>query len=208
VRQHRNLSISNLTITSGDADSGGAIMVDSGGVLSLSSSTIQNSAATATSNRDGSGIGIQSALDMGYLDAIDVWGWASQGVEVCFPRKGDLVFVDASTSSRTVRSLEFTYLGGFSCASISMAGTVVLVEAGPVEASLSDEPVASSGCTTTTTDMVNMRNAPGGDTVLMGFLPGTVFAALQRATDWFQVQLRGTPGWISADFVTTQGNCD
>ena len=34
---------------------------------------------------DRDGIGVQSALDAGFRDAVDVYGYAEQGVEVCFP---------------------------------------------------------------------------------------------------------------------------
>ena len=153
------------------------------------------------------GIGIQSVLDMGFLDAIDVWGWVEQGVEVCFPQQGHIVFLDASTSPRTVTTIPYTYEDGYTCAHLTVAGTLVLVMDGPATPTVSDAPVALTGCTISTTDLVNMRNEPDGDQVLMVFLPETVFAALQRTTGWFQVDFRGTLGWISADYVVTAGDC-
>ena len=145
---------------------------------------------------------------MGFLDAIDVWGWVNQGVEVCFPQAGDIVFLDASTSPRTVRTIPFTYSDGFTCVNVATAGTVVLVSSGPAGASSSDEAVTLSGCVITTTAMVNMRNAPAGDQVLMVFLPETVLSPLQRTSDWFQVKFKDTIGWISAAYVMASGTCD
>ena len=155
-----------------------------------------------------SGIGIQSVLDMGFLDAIDVWGWVNQGVEVCFPQQGEIVFLDASTSPRTVRTIDFTYADGFTCAYLTGPGTLVLVSSGSASASSSEETTTLSGCVITTTAMVNMRNAPGGDQILLVFFPDTVFTALQRTTDWFKVDYQGTPGWISALYVVASGTCD
>ena len=162
------------------------------------------------------GIGNQSVLDMGFLDAIDVWGYVSQGVEVCFPQHGNIVFLDAATSPRTVTAIPFWHENGFTCANLTSAGTVVLVMDGPATPTVSDgsttqtgsdQPVALNGCTIETTDLVNMRDEPDGDQVLLVFLPGTVFAALQRTSGWFQVNFNGTLGWISADYVNTSGDC-
>ena len=36
---------------------------------------------------DASGVGNQAVIDLGLIDAIDVWGYVEQGVHVCFPQK-------------------------------------------------------------------------------------------------------------------------
>ena len=53
---------------------------------------------------DAGGIGIRSVLEAGFLDAVDVFGYAEQGVEVCFPGSGSLLLLDAATSPRSVTS--------------------------------------------------------------------------------------------------------
>ena len=76
---------------------------------------------------DGGGIGIQSIVDAGFIDAVDIWGYVVQGVEVCFPQAGRLLFLDARTSPRAVAPLESTVVNGMTCASISTPGSLVLM---------------------------------------------------------------------------------
>lgn len=66
---------------------------------------------------------------------------------------------------------------------------------------------APSNCAVTTTSGLNFRDAPNGNRI--GAVPvGATFSALSRTPHWFQIDNRGALGWISADYVTTQGNCD
>ena len=76
---------------------------------------------------DGAGIGIQSIIDAGYLEAFDVWGYVEQGVEVCFPQVGRVVFLDANTSPRAIVPLESTVVNGQTCVSINSPGSLVLL---------------------------------------------------------------------------------
>ena len=62
-------------------------------------------------------------------------------------------------------------------------------------------------CLVTTVDYLNMRNAPAGDQILTVFRPSVTLNAHKRTTGWFQVQFSGQRGWVSADYVTTSGNC-
>ena len=76
---------------------------------------------------DGAGIGIQSIIDAGYLEAFDVWGYVEQGVEVCFPQIGRVIFLDANTSPRAIVPLESTVVNGKTCVSINSPGSLVLL---------------------------------------------------------------------------------
>ena len=76
---------------------------------------------------DGAGIGIQSLIDAGFLEAFDVWGYVEQGVEVCFSQTGRVVFLDARTSPRAIVSLESTVVNGQTCVSINSPGSLVLL---------------------------------------------------------------------------------
>ena len=76
---------------------------------------------------DGAGIGVQSIIDAGYLAALDVYGYVEQGVEVCFPQIGRVLFLDARTMPRTITPLESTVVNGMTCASISSPGSLVLM---------------------------------------------------------------------------------
>ena len=69
-------------------------------------------------------------------------------------------------------------------------------------------PVAQdvSACTVTTTHGLNLRDGPSGN--IIGAVPAKeAHAALARTPGWFQVDKDGTRGWISADYVVTEGDC-
>ena len=75
------------------------------------------------------GVGKQSVLDLGYLDAVDVWAIIGDGYEVCFPQPGQIIFLDAATAPRTVTTIEYFTRDGYTCAFMDRAGTMVLVQA-------------------------------------------------------------------------------
>ena len=76
---------------------------------------------------DGAGIGIQSIIDAGFLEAFDVYGYVEQGVEVCFPQIGRVLFLDARTMPRAITPLESTVVNGQTCVSIHSPGSLVLM---------------------------------------------------------------------------------
>ena len=166
---------------------------------------------------DAVGVGNQSVLDLGFLDAVDVWGYASQGAEICFPQSGGIVFLDAATSPRTVTSVASYTRDGMTCAYVDRAGTLVLVSGidPPPESSVDyfqrpATPIAQqalSGCTVTTTHVLNFRETAGGDFII-GWIPNNAtLTALAHTPSRFNVDFHGTRGWISADYVTTEGAC-
>ena len=79
---------------------------------------------------DGAGIGIQSIIDAGYLEAFDVYGYVEQGVEVCFPQIGRVIFLDARAMPRAIVPLESTIVNGQTCVSINSPGSLVLLPPG------------------------------------------------------------------------------
>ena len=76
---------------------------------------------------DGAGIGIQSIIDAGYLAALDVYGYVEQGVEVCFPQAGRVIFLDARTMPRAIVPLDAIVRNGMTCVSIDSPGSLVLL---------------------------------------------------------------------------------
>ncbi len=76
---------------------------------------------------DGAGIGIQSIIDAGYLAALDVYGYVEQGVEVCFPQIGRVVFLDARTMPRAIVPLNATVRDGMTCVFLDSPGSLVLL---------------------------------------------------------------------------------
>ena len=76
---------------------------------------------------DGGGIGIQ-ALAANYIAAVDIWGYVDQGVEVCFPGVGRIIYLDASTMPRAMALLPTHGAeNGITCASIESPGSLVLL---------------------------------------------------------------------------------
>ena len=160
------------------------------------------------------GVGNQSVIDMGFLDAIDVWGYVEQGVEVCFPPErgsGGLMFLDAATSPRTVSPLASVLRDGYTCASINRPGTLVLVSNAPQPSQL---PVPTglpttilSNCMVRTTAVLNFRDGPSGN-LIQPLIPHNVtLTALERTAGWFKVDYHGARGWISAAYVEPTGDC-
>ena len=76
---------------------------------------------------DGGGIGVQAIVDGGFIDAVDVWGYVEQGVEVCFPQAGNLLFLDARTMPRAIAPLASTVVNGMTCGAIETPGSIVLM---------------------------------------------------------------------------------
>ena len=157
-------------------------------------------------------IGDQSLLAAGFLDAIDVYGYAEQGVGVCFPQAGRLLFLDAAFSPRAVSSPAAYSQHGMTCADFDRPGTLLLL---PGPAPSAARPL--SHCMVTTEAVLNFRESPGGPRLhfvdhwgaeIAGWLPNNVtLTVLERTPDWFLVDYHGTRGWISAHHVTPHGTC-
>ena len=155
------------------------------------------------------GVGNQQVLDMGMLDALDVWGYVEQGVEVCFPQSGKLMFLDAATSPRTLMSIDHYWKAGRTCAYTNRAGTVVLLAgAGPAPIATAtpwqQQPLRD--CKVTLLYALNFRETPGGNIIMVlpAFVTLTVF---DKVPGWYRVDYYGQKGWISAGYVETQGSC-
>ena len=78
---------------------------------------------------DGGGLGVQSLIDAGFIDAVDIWGYVEQGVEVCFPQAGRIIFLDARTSPRAMAPLESYRVDGMTCVWIESPGSLALMPA-------------------------------------------------------------------------------
>jgi len=61
-------------------------------------------------------------------------------------------------------------------------------------------------CSVTTTHSLNFRDGPAGN-IIGGVPKNTTHTALKYADGWFKVNYHNTMGWISADYVISQGNC-
>lgn len=167
------------------------------------------------------GIGIQSVIDAGFIDAVDVWGYLGQRVDLCFPQVGALIFLDAATSPRSVTSLASYGSGGSTCATLDRPGTIVLVPGQPsgaaspavvsAPASVSAPAVNEAsveGCPIQTTGHLKLRAQPTLDGEVLGFVVrGSTLGVISRTTYWFQVNSQRQTGWIGGLYVNNIGNC-
>ncbi len=159
------------------------------------------------------GVGNAAALAAGFIDAIDVWGYAEQDVTVCFPNPplgAGLLFLDATAAPRTLTPLESFYGDDQICATIYRPGTIVLVRSGaPTPAPVSATSRPLSDCMVTTQYALNFRETPSlsGKKIGTGIPYKAMLTALARAADWFKVDFHGVQGWISARYVKPSGNC-
>jgi SH3-like domain-containing protein len=183
-------------------------------------------------------VGNQEAISRGVFQAVDVVGMFPEGetvntfrtaVRVCLRGDGDIQFLDATDSTRTIRTVpevENDGLDGFICADISGAGTVLLTPAGPAlgttstftnafvppSAISSADPnavVELNNCEVTTkVKGVFIRRGPGTENRIRWQLENNqTLTATGIAGQWYRVDFRGTPGWIAAAFVYPMGNC-
>ena len=141
-------------------------------------------------------------MNAGIIIAFDVWGRVAEGVTTCFSQGGSIVFMDKSTSPPDVTRLATYQSDGKMCARVDRPGTIVLV------APLTEESsIPLTECQVITTDVVHLRNAAGGEVVLSLIPYNVSLDAKARTAGWHNVVYLGMDGWISADFVSTQGNC-
>ena len=155
---------------------------------------------------DAWGIGMQEVLDMGFLDAVDVWSNVGSGFEVCFPQIGRIVFLDAATSPRSVVHVQAEVRDQYTCASMDRAGTMVLVEAEqpaalPTIRTFTEDDIDSAvqlaDCAITPTVNLWLRETPWGE--ILNIIPkGTTVVAQARTNSWINVKYLKYEGWNAA----------
>ena len=167
------------------------------------------------------GVGVQWIIDAGYMEAIDFWGPQVQA-EVCFNGVGALLLLDATYTPRRPVWLLSTLQYGKTCAQLDRAGTVIFMPGNPTfmlqtaTPTLSGQPASHlnanrpdlmrplENCLVNSVTALNFREQPGGR--VLGRYGGRS-VAVARTPNWFKVQYLGQEGWISAHYVTTEGDC-
>ena len=113
-------------------------------------------------------------------------------------------FLSPSAGSIAIRAADPRY-----CPETDQVGTpraivgpcdIGAIESIPVSQALSD-------CAVTTIHVLNFRAAPNG-TKIGQVQHKHTFTATARTPGWFQVEDQGAVGWISADYVETEGDCE
>ena len=168
---------------------------------------------------DNCGIGDPAVFEMGFLDAVDIWSNVGSGYSVCFPRKGRIVFLDAAASPRTLAYPSFHHEESWTCSTMSIAGTMVLVEAADAPATQVqptrrpgtddsiDDAIDLESCSITTLVNLRLRDAPWGK--IADVIPAdSEVPALARTRSWFKVTFEETEGWSAAWLTKTDGECN
>ncbi len=168
-------------------------------------------------------IGVSSVISLGVVDAVDVFGQLPGGdtvvpfvapVTVCLRGSGDVLFLSAADASRTPQHLAATASGGFTCVSVPNSGTVVLV--GSSSNIPETQPSTPAPATTTLTDCqvtttnapINLRAEPDASASVIAQLPyNLMLTATAYQSGWYQVIYLDGQGWVSAQFLSTTGNC-
>lgn len=184
-------------------------------------------------------IGNQQAINLGITQAVDVFAIQASGatqtvfnnaIKVCLQGSGPMFFLDANQSPRQLVQLTATSDGGYTCGSVSTAGTVLLTNSAPAVSApqpaaaagtpVSGTPVAGTpaaptgpsttlnACKVTTTKIVRLREESNTTSKILTRLPfNTTWTVTEKTTGWYRIIWKDTQGWVSADFVRTQGSC-
>ncbi len=164
---------------------------------------------------DNAQIGVQSVIDQGVIAAVDVFNPADMpgaaGAEICLQGVGSMVFLDAAQMPRVPQPLVSLQRDGYTCATIPGLGTVVLVQNGsnPVEAAPAPAAVQTlNNCRVTTTHMLNLRAEPSTSSTALEMVPyETTLTATAATNGWYEVVYLDMQGWLSADYLLTEGVC-
>ncbi len=128
-------------------------------------------------------------------------------VQVCLQGAGTLLYRDASGQPRTTVSLPAFSQGGFTCGLIPHAGTVILVP-GAAAPTAPPATTALNACRVTVTNMLNLRAEPDVTSAIVDHVPyQTTLNASARSGEWLQVVFGDHQGWLSAAYLTLEGDC-
>ncbi len=166
-------------------------------------------------------IGQPDIIAQGVLDAVDVFGYVSPGVEVCFSAHGRIVFLDAAYAPRRASDLRTYQRPGRTCALIDRAGTVVLLRGDSLPPPESQPPLQNTPPAKTNPDggrglgdcevrpfaNLKVRREPPDGLVLGVTASRDWLRASEKRAGYFKVSLWGIEGWISGAYVNTRGDC-
>lgn len=175
----------------------------------------------------GAGVGDQSILDGGFMDAVDIFGYVPGDITVCMRGEGGMIFRNKTTIPVTNELPATTwYEGGYTCTLVNTEGTLVLVQNGgsrpapAVEVIVEEDgtiatatPAPTSNrlenCRVTTyAGIMNLRTDPNTSSNVISWVPyDTTLIAIGKTEGWYNVIYLDTNGWLAADYVATTGDC-
>ena len=165
---------------------------------------------TACKVLDASGVGNQAVLDAGFIRAVDIFGDLSSPVTACFGHgTGIIILLDAANSPRNIVPLRARIEYGMICADVDRAGTVLLMPESFADSGLAPAPAWDlSGCTVTTTAILNLRSeADSASSVVANVLNNVQLTADMKMNNYYRVNYYEINGWLSSDYLSKSGNC-
>ncbi len=165
---------------------------------------------TACKVLDENGVGNALVINGGMVYAVDIFGDVSAPVTACFQTSsGAIILLDAAHSPRIIVPLRTWTESDKKCASVDRAGTAVLMPLTFFTSGAIDEPIWDiSGCTVTTTDILNLRqDYSTSSDILANVLNDVQLTADKRSTYFYRVNYYGIVGWLSADYLSLSGTC-
>ncbi|MCY3833336.1 MAG: SH3 domain-containing protein [Chloroflexi bacterium] len=142
----------------------------------------------------------------GFLDAVVVYGELNLGAQVCFEQEGAMALFKRAGAASLMEELAAYSVNNLTCAWVDQPGMVMLIATSPALQSDGATARDLSDCVVTLTAPLNFRASPGGGVI--GLIPDNArLNASERSDDWLKVRYSDEEGWISADFVTTEGAC-
>ncbi len=139
----------------------------------------------------------------------DGYGSVTTGVpvQVCLQGVGTLLYRSAVGQPRVTVNLPSFSQNGFTCGLIPNAGTVILIP-GAAAPAAAIPPTALSNCRVTTTNILNLRAAPDATSAILTKVPyQTTLSASARSGAWLQVVFGSQQGWLSAGYLSLDGDC-
>ena len=147
----------------------------------------------------------------GFLDAVAIDGAVELGAQVCFRERGSIVFVEHTDAAPSLSEVTSYQVSDMTCGWIDRAGTVVLVASLlPIAATANDSDSTAlllTDCTVVTTTRVNFRPAPASSRATAVVPANSRLTATAKSAGWYKALFDGELGWISADYVITEGLC-
>jgi hypothetical protein len=169
-------------------------------------------------------IGLQSVIDLGITQAVDIYGLQPNGVPVvffetplhiCLRGSGEVLFINAATSARTVQRLPVTIEGDYRCVDVASAGTLVmvsgssgLVEPIPTATSFVSMKLTGQCYVTVVSAPLNLRAEPSTSAAILAQLPyDLMLTATERTPGWYRVIYLDGQGWVNASYINAIGDC-
>ena len=213
------VDVSSSTFIGNRASRGGAIQA-TGAITTLTHVTMFGNSNGIWVYDDRRTLNLRNSIVAGSKRGVDCRGPLTQNISnfiadgSCAPMlQGDPLLAEASGTPATLPLLEGSPAIGAAhisfCPPHDQLGNARPSGGGCDIGAIEVPPIINdiADCLVTTTHGLNFRAGPGGERI--GAVPdGATLPASARTPAWFKVELNGEPGWISADYVHTQGSCD